>query len=111
MKKHPSFLVLALIGLLAVLALHNTTAATEPAPVSAEYATVCWAGARENMRVVLPDGKVDLLGARLARTTLPDGTEPRLYYLNHAMNALGKEGWEFAGMADDQIVMKRAVRR
>lgn len=110
MKKYPAFLFLALIGLLAFFALHGTRAANEPAPASMEYASVLWSGGRENMRVVLPDGKVDLFGARLARTSVPEGTEPRLYFLNYVMNTLAKEGCEFAGVTDDEIVMKRAGR-
>jgi hypothetical protein len=110
MKRFPTILIVALIGLLAFFAMHGTRAAPDSAPGSMEYASVLWAGSRENMRVVLPDGKADLWGARLGRTTLPEGTEPRLYFLNYVMNALAKEGWEFAGVTDDQIVMKRGAR-
>jgi hypothetical protein len=31
--------------------------------------------------------------------------------MNIAMNALAKEGYEFAGMSSDDIIMKRAVHQ
>ena len=36
-------------------------------------------------------------------------TDSRSFYLNAAMNGLTKEGYEFAGMSSDDVVMKRPV--
>jgi hypothetical protein len=35
----------------------------------------------------------------------------RAFYMNIAMNAVAKEGYEFAGMTSDEIVMRRAIAR
>ena len=39
----------------------------------------------------------------------PDRVDNRSFYLNCAMNGLTKEGYEFAGISNDDIVMKRAI--
>jgi hypothetical protein len=41
----------------------------------------------------------------------PDRTDDRAFYMNLAMNGLTKEGYEFAGMSSDEIVMRRAINR
>jgi len=110
MKKHLAILCLASIGFLSLVTLTATRAAVEPVPASFQYATIRWGG-RENMHVVRPDGKVELYGARLAREVVPEGTDQRAFFMNLVMNSLAREGYEFAGMTDDQIVMKKAARR
>ncbi|HEX3717885.1 MAG TPA: hypothetical protein VH595_07940 [Verrucomicrobiae bacterium] len=39
----------------------------------------------------------------------PDRVDDRSFYMNIVMNALAKEGYEFAGISNDDIIMKRAV--
>jgi hypothetical protein len=39
----------------------------------------------------------------------PNRVDDRAFYMNIAMNGLAKEGYEFAGMRADDIIMKRAV--
>ena len=58
----------------------------------------------------LVNDKVEHLGAELRKVTRPDKTDDRAFYMNVVMNGLTKEGWEFAGMTQDEIIMKRAVR-
>ena len=41
----------------------------------------------------------------------PGRTDDRAFYMNLVMNGLTKEGYEFAGMSSDEIVMKRPVAR
>ena len=58
-----------------------------------------------------PSGKVEKLRALLEKLPRPEGIDDRAYYRNIAMNAVAKEGFEFAGMTNDEIVMRRAVVR
>ena len=75
-----------------------------------EYATIRWAG-RENTHVVRPGGQVEFIGTELRKLSRPDRCDDRAFYLNAAMNGLVKEGWEFAGMSSDEIVMRRPLGR
>jgi hypothetical protein len=75
-----------------------------------EYVTIRWAG-RENTHVVRPGGHVEFIGMELRKTIKPERTDDRAFYMNLAMNGLVKEGYEFAGMNNDEIVMKRALGR
>ncbi len=75
-----------------------------------EYATIRWAG-RDNTHIVRPGGQVEFIGMELRKAPKPDRTDDRAFYMNLAMNGLTKEGYEFAGMSSDEIVMKRSVPR
>jgi len=59
--------------------------------------------------VIRSNGKVESLGSILAAVSRPSRTDERAFYLNVAMNALAKEGFEFAGRSENDIVMKRAI--
>ncbi len=71
-----------------------------------EYVTIRWDG-RDNTQIIRPGGRVEFIAAELRRATKPDRTDDRAFYLNLAMNGLAKEGYEFAGMTPDTILMKR----
>jgi hypothetical protein len=73
-----------------------------------EYATVRWGG-RDNTHVIRPGGKVEMVGAQLAGMKKPDRADERSFYMNVVVNALAKEGYEFAGVTPDEILMKRSV--
>jgi hypothetical protein len=75
-----------------------------------EYVTIRWGG-RDNTHLIRANGKVEMLGPLLAKVSRPDRVDDRALYMNIVMNAVGKEGYEFAGMTTDEIVMKRAVLR
>jgi len=75
-----------------------------------EYATIRWSG-RENTHLIRPNGKTEMLGPVLTKAQRPDRVDDRAFYMNIAMNAVAKEGFEFAGMTSDEIVMKRPVSR
>ena len=79
---------------------------------TSEYVTIRWAG-RENTHVIRPNGKVEKLGVILSSVPKPrpEGIDDRSYYMNIAMNAVAREGYEFAGMTSDEVVMKRAAAR
>jgi len=75
-----------------------------------EYATIRWAG-KDNTHIVRPGVQVEFIGSELRKMPKPDRTDHRAFYMNLAMNGLTKEGYEFAGMSSDEIVMRRAVNR
>jgi hypothetical protein len=54
---------------------------------------------------------VEFIGLELRKIPKPDRTDDRAFYVNLAMNGLIKEGYEFAGMSTDEIVMRRVVGR
>ena len=75
-----------------------------------EYATIRWAG-KDNTHIVRPGGQVEFIGSELRKMPKPDRTDDRAFYMNVAMNGLVKEGYEFAGMSSDEIVMRKAIGR
>jgi hypothetical protein len=75
---------------------------------TSEYATIRWAG-RDNSYVIRPNGQVEFVGPQLAKVKKPDRVDDRSFYMNILMNALAKEGYEFAGISNDDIIMKRGV--
>jgi len=72
-----------------------------------EYATIRWGG-RDNTQVILPGGKVKFMGDEIRSFTKPEKADDRSFYMNVIMNKLADEGFEFAGMTSDEVVMKRA---
>ena len=109
MKKTIAILILAGVSGWGVYQL-ATRGADATGLQSYEYATIRWGG-RENTHLVRPSGKVEMLAPLLNKVQRPDRTDDRAFYLNIAMNAVAKEGYEFAGMTGDEIVMKRSVAR
>ncbi|MGO8701197.1 MAG: hypothetical protein ACLQVY_26200 [Limisphaerales bacterium] len=75
-----------------------------------EYATVRWAG-RDNTPVIRPGGKVEMVGQQLANVKKPDRADERSFYQNVVMNALANEGYEFAGISNDDVIMKRVAHQ
>ena len=73
-----------------------------------EFVTIRWDG-RDNTYLIRSNGKIERLGSILKATPRPNGTDERAFYMNIAMNAVAKEGYDFAGMTSDEIVMKRVV--
>ena len=97
---------LALILLGAVLP--RMFAAESPSRATYEYVTIRWAG-KENTHIIRPGGNVEFIGGQLRQARKPDKADDRSFYLNVAMNGLTKEGYEFAGISADDIVMKRPL--
>ena len=73
-----------------------------------EYVTIRWGG-RENTHVIRANGRVEFLATVLGKVPRPDRSDDRAFYMNLAMNAVAREGYEFAGMTQDEIVMRRAL--
>ncbi|MGP8201951.1 MAG: hypothetical protein ACLQU4_20870 [Limisphaerales bacterium] len=107
------YLLLTATVLAAVTFFLLSSVAETPATANAfEYATIRWDG-RDNTCVILPNGNVDFVGAKLKAVKRPDRVDERAFYMNVVMNSLGRDGFEFAGMSNDQniIVMKRPFRQ
>jgi len=95
---------------LAALLLLKSRAAEPSTFQVVEFATIRWQG-RDNTHLIRPNGKVEKLRPLFERVPRPDGIDDRAYYMSIAINAVAKEGYEFAGMTSDEIVMKRPVPR
>lgn len=109
MKKH---YVIPLLGVAAVLALFfaPSRAAEPPQFQTFEYGTIRWAG-REHTHFIRPNGQIEFLGPILTKTARPDRVDDRAFYLTLAMNMAAKEGFEFVGMNNDAIVLRRSMNR
>lgn len=105
----PKSFLLAL-ALVAALLLFRASGQEREASPTYEFATIRWAG-KDNTHLIRRGGKVEFIGAELRKLVKPDRADDRSFYMNAAMNGLSKEGYEFAGMTPDEIVMKRAVAR
>ena len=106
-------LLLAGAVLFAAFVLFRTSAQDQTphsSPGAYEYITIRWAG-KENTHLIRPGGKVAFIGTELRKLVKPEKADERSFYMNAAMNGLTKEGYEFAGMTPDDIVMKRPVTR
>lgn len=75
-----------------------------------EFITIRWQG-RDDTKVIRPNGKVESLKALFERAPKPDGIDERAYYMNVAMNAFAKDGYDFAGMNNDVIIMRRKTEK
>ena len=108
MKRNLLILILAVIPLGFVILWPWKALAQNPVFQFEECVTIHWDG-RENTHIIRPNGKVEFLGKVLGPVIRPNRTDERAFYLNVAMNALAKEGYEFAGRSENDIVMKRAL--
>jgi hypothetical protein len=106
--KTPRLILLSGVLLIATLGLGRLVSAAPDAGSRFEYATIRWDG-RDNTHVVRPDGKVEFLSGQLKAVGKPGHADERVFYLNVAMNAMAKEGFEVAAMTEDEIVMKRTL--
>ncbi len=77
---------------------------------TAEYATIRWSG-RDNTHVIRPGGKVEFVGPQLLQVKRPERVDDRSFYMNIIMNAMANEGYEFAGISGDDVIMRRSVHQ
>lgn len=76
----------------------------------AEFITIRWQG-RNDTKAILPSGKIENLKALFDRAPKPEGIDERAYYMNIAINAFAKVGYDFAGMNNDEIIMRRKIEK
>jgi hypothetical protein len=88
-------------------ALHPVAGADTPGAY--EYATLRWGG-RENTHVIYPSGNVEVLANQFKGIKKPDRADERAFFMNLAMNALARQGYELVAMTPDDYVFKRAVK-
>ncbi len=109
MKSNRLLLALTAVSLLATaLIWPRSPVRSQTAAVGSEYLTLRWGG-RDNTHIIRPGGQVEFIGPELRKLTRPDRCDERSFYLNSALNGLVKEGWEFAGMTDDTIILRRPL--
>ena len=104
-------ILVALVTLAAGWLLAQTASDTSPeGPFrNEEYATIRWDG-RDNTHVVRPNGRTDSMRGLFSDLDRPRGADERVFYMNAAMNALAREGYIFAGLTEDTIVMRRSAK-
>lgn len=78
-------------------------------PDRLEYLTLRWGG-RDNTHLIRPNGEVEFIGKQLMAWKRPERADDRSFYMNIAMNALAKDGWELTAMTSDDYVFKRRVK-
>lgn len=110
MKKLPVILAVT-VAILSGWAAFTTGAQTEtPSQPATEYVTLHWDG-RDNSHVIRPDGVVEFLGAKFKGIKKSDRADERAYFMNLAMNALSREGYELVSMTPDDYVFRRPTKR
>jgi len=77
---------------------------------ASEYGTIRWAG-RQSTFFIRPNGKVEILGPLLAKAPRPEHIDERTFYMNVAVNAVAREGFEVAAIGPDEVLMRRSVSR
>jgi len=88
----------------------RTHAADSDSFQGSEIITLRWDG-RDNSYVIRSNAKIEKLKQLFDRYPRPEGIDERVYYLTIAMNAMTKEGFDYAGTLNEHVVMKRAVAR
>ena len=84
-------------GWIAAFLLFRTTAQEQTRPTGPyQYLTICWAG-KDNSHLIRPGGQVEFIRTELRKLVRPDRVNERSFYMNAAMNASTKDGYEFAG--------------
>ncbi len=109
MNKTQSLIALSLVAFASVFVAKLLAAEPSSTPSHFEYVTIRWAGL-DNTHVIRPGGNVEFIGSELRKLRKPDRADNRSFYLNCAMNGLTKEGYEFAGISNDDVIMKKANR-
>jgi hypothetical protein len=84
-------------------------AETVSPPVRYEYVTIRWAG-KDNTHIIRPGGEVEFIGYEIKKAKKPERADERSFYMNLILNGLTKEGYEFAGMTTDEIILRRLSR-
>ena len=110
MKRINPIIIAAIVFVLvAGFIIHLNAADLTTAPTQRfEYVTIHWAG-RDNTHIIRPSGEVEFVGTKFNKIPKPSRTDDRAFYMNIVMNGLAKEGYEFVGISNDDIVMKRVV--
>ncbi len=104
-----TFLAIFIIAACVLLFPGKLRSADEVTADRFEYVTLRWGG-RDNTQVIRPSGNVEFLASQLNKIKRPDRADDRSFYMNIALNALAKEGYELAAITSDDYVMKRRLK-
>ena len=100
-----------IIGIFASLLVYRILAQETQTFQTSEYGVIRWNG-RENSFFIRPNGKVEMLGPLLTKAHRPpERVDERTFYMNIAINAVAREGFEFAGPTQDGFLMKRNIHQ
>jgi hypothetical protein len=80
--------------------------AVEPITDQFEYVTLRWGG-KENTHVIRPSGNVEFLWSQFSKLKRPERADDRSFYMNTALNALAREGYELVSITSDDYILKR----
>ena len=97
--KKTTTIIGALVLLISLGILTSAKSSTNPNAASMEYVTLRWDG-RDNTHVIRPGGNVEFLGSKFQAVKKPNRTDERSFYMNLAMNALARDGYELVAMAE-----------
>ena len=101
-------------GLAVVIVLLAAQWSLQPQPAdpvrTSEYATLRWDGP-ENTHLIRPNGAVEVLGAKFAGVKKPSRVDERSFFMNLAVNALAREGFELVAMTPDDYLFRRSLPR
>ena len=75
-----------------------------------EYLTLRWAG-RDSTHLIRPTGEVEFIGKQLVNTKKPERADERSFYMNIALNALARDGYELTAMTSDDYLLKRRIAK
>jgi len=98
------YLFFLLIAVAAFIFRPRAADATVPSPH--EYATLRWAG-RENTCIIFGDSQVTFLAQEFQKLRKPDRVDERSFYMNAALNALSKQGYEPVHITSDEVIVRR----
>ena len=96
------------LGIAGLVVSHLLAADSLPASKS-EYITIRSDG-RDSTHVIRAGGRVECVGNKLRKVTRPERTDERAFYRNVVMNGLSKKAYEFAGMTENEVIMRRLIR-
>jgi hypothetical protein len=108
MKTRGTILVIGWL-VLAVICLGSSATLAAETNVIHEYATLRWDG-RDNTHVIYPGGHVEILAANFKTIKKPERADERSFFMNLAMNALARQGYELVAMTGDDYVFRRPVK-
>lgn len=110
-KNVSALVCVALVACTGLVLAFRGSAATQSQTLQAyEYATIRWSG-KEFTHLIRPSGQIEMIGALFPQGRRQEHVDERALCLSIAMNALAKEGYELAGLTDNEVVMKRSVAR
>ncbi len=96
--------------LIVILTLRSARAAEFASMQTREYVTIRYAGP-QNTHLIRSNGEVEFLGPILVSAKRPERVDDRAYYMNLAINAVAREGFEVVAFTGDTVLLQRPIRK